>query len=265
MRRLAGLLAVLAAAGPLAAADLEVRPAAAAVGAFGLDVTLGSTCSTPDEVTQTAPPATVGDLEACRTLIVGGVEVDAAAIFVAGETVALGEGFSVAAGASLTVVLDGLMPALFAAVTSGAPIAERTFSARFHLRLDGLSLAEGEQLDHLTAVDADGGEVFRLILRRQADQNLLVLGARQDGGGEILTPAGQEVAVPAGWNLVELEWRAGAGDGQLRLALNQGAFAGLTDLANDLAEVERFRWGAVDGAFDGSPGRLEVDGFSAWR
>lgn len=265
MRWLAGSLAALAAAAPLAAAELEVHAAAAAVGAFGLDVTVGSTCSAPDEVTREAPPATVGDLEACRTLRVAGVEVVSAATFLAGETVVLGDGFSVADGASLTVVLDRQMPELFASVSTGAPIAERTFSARFQLRLDSLALAEGEEIEHLRALDGDGGDVFRVILRRQAGQNLLVLGARQDGGGEILTPAGQEVALPAGWNLVELEWRAGAGDGQLLVAVNQAPAAGLTDLVNELAEVERFAWGAIDGAFDGSPGRLEVDGFSAWR
>ena len=108
-----------------------------------------------------------------------------------------------------------------------------------------------EQLDPASIDDseaADGGDVFRLIVRRQAGQNLLVLGARQDGGGEILTPAGEEVALPAGWNLVELEWRAGDGEGRLLVAVNQAPLAGLSDLANALAEIERFDWGAVGGA-----------------
>lgn len=266
MRRLAGQLAVLClGALPLAAADLEVRQASAALGLFGLDVTLGSTCSAPDDVTLAAPPTIDGDFEACRALNVTGVEVGTAANFVAGDSIRLGAGFSVPDGASLSAINDGLMPGKFAAVATGSPIAEQTFSARFHLRLDSLSLADGEEIDHLRAVAADGTDLFRLILRRQAGQNLLVLGARLDGGGEILTPAGQEIGLPAGWNRIEVDWRAGGGDGQLLVSVNQAGFVGLADLANELAAVERFRWGVVDGSFSGSPGRLEVDGFTAWR
>jgi hypothetical protein len=267
MRRLAGLAAVwVMTALPLSAADLNVLEGSAAVGVFGLDVTVGSTCSSPDEVTLEAPPATIdGDFEACRLLTAVGVEVGTAARFVAGDSVVLGEGFSVADGATLSVTIDSLMPSRFALVTTESPIAEQTFNARFHLRLDSLSLAEGEEVDHFHALAADGTDLFRLLLRRQSGQNLLVLGARQDGGGEILTPAGQEVGLPAGWNLVELNWRAGAGDGQLMVSVNQAAFVGLADLTNGLAAVERFRWGAVDGSFSGTPGHLEVDGFRAWR
>ncbi len=250
---------------PLVAAGLEVRAAAAALGSFGLDVTVGSTCSSPDEVTVDAPPTINGDFEACQVLSAIGVEVGSAATFVAGRSIVLGAGFSVGAGASFAAVIDALMPGTFAHVSSASPLAERTFNARFHLRLDSLALADGEQIDHLRAVAGDGGDLFRLIVRRQAGQDQLVLGARQDGGGEILTPAGQEVALPAGWNLIEVAWRAGAGAGQLLVSVNQGAFAGLVDLDNGLAEIESFRWGAVDGSFGGSPGRLEVDGFTAWR
>lgn len=267
MRRLAvltGLLAVGAA--PLVAADLQVRAGAAAVGDFGLRVVVGSTCSTPDEVTIEAPPATIGGAqEACRSLTVGDVAVAVSADLVAGEAVAFGEGFSVSEDALLSVTLEPLMPGPFAAIASAAPLAEQSFNARFHLRLDSLSLAEGEEIDHLQALAGDGSDLFRLIVRRQSGQNLLALGARLDAGGEILTPPGQEILLPAGWNLVELEWRAGAGDGQLLVSVNQAAPVGLVDLANGGAAVERFRWGAVDGTFGGSPGRLEVDGLSAWR
>lgn len=266
MRRHAWLLMVsLLFAGPLAAADLEVRPASAAVGSFGLDVTLGSSCSSPDEVTLDAPPTVAGDFEACQVLTAVGVEVAAAASFVAGDAVVLQDGFNVGGGATFSAITNALMPGEYAAIATEAPIAEQTFNARFHLRLDSLSLADGEEVDHLRALAADGTDLFRVILRRQSGQNVLVLGARQDGGGEILTPPGQEVALPAGWNLIELDWRAGAADGRLLVSVNQAAFVGLANLDNGLAEIERFRWGAVDGSFSGSPGRLEVDGFSAWR
>lgn len=266
MSRPSCLLAILVAAGlPAAAADLEVRSDAAAVGSFGLDVTVGSTCASPDEVTLDAPPTIDGAFEACRSLAALGVTVGTAASFVAGESILLGDGFTVPAGATLSVATDELMLDEYAAIASDAPAAERTFNASFHLRLDGLALAEGEEIEHLRALGGDGGDLFRLILRRQSGQNLLLLGARLDSGGEILTPAGQEVGLPAGWNLIELGWRAGDGDGQLLVSVNQAPFVGLTALANALAEVESFRWGAVDGAFAGSPGRLEVDGFNAWR
>lgn len=266
MRRLL-LVAALGLCGgsPLAAAELEVKAGAAAVGSFGLDVTVGSTCSTPDEVIVESPPVVTGDLEACQNLTVRGVEVNGSVDFVAGASVILGADLTVAEGATLAIVLDSMMPGLMAYIGSGAPIAEQTFQARFHLRLDSLSLAEGDEVDHLRALAADGAEVFRVILRRQAGQNLLALGARLDTGGEILTPAGQEVLLPPGWNQVELDWRAGDGDGRLLVSVNQAAFVGLDALTNGLAEIERFHWGAVDGTFAGTPGRLEVDGFSAWR
>ena len=258
------LMALLAVAAPAAAADLEVLGAAAAAGSFGLQVSIGSTCTTPDLVT--VPPGTAdGYFEACQMLTAVDVEVSTDASFVAGDSIVLGSGFSVAGGATFSAVTDSLMPSELASVSTRSPIAEQTFNARFHLRLDSLSLANGEEVEHLRAVAADGSDIFRVILRRQSGQNLLVLGARQDGGGEILTPAGQEVGLPAGWNLIELSWRAGAGDGRLLVSVNQGAQSGLVDLANSLAEVETVRWGAVDGTFAGSPGRLEVDGFSAWR
>ncbi len=265
MRGLLGWPAVLLLlAAPSVAADLEVHAGSAAVGSFGLDVAVGSTCTAPDLVT--VPPGSAsGDFEACQVLTAVGVEVGTAASFVAGDSIVLGSGFSVADGASFSAVTDSLMPSRFASISTASPIAEQTFNARFHLRLDSLSLADGEEIEHVRAVAADGADIFRVILRRQSGQNLLVLGARQDGGGEILTPAGQEVGLPAGWNLIELDWRAGAGDGQLLVSVNQAAFSGLAALANSLAEIESLRWGAVDGTFAGSPGRLEVDGFNAWR
>ena len=263
-RSIAILALLLLVASPMTAADLEVRPSAAAVGSFGLDITLGSTCSSGDNVTLSSPPILDGDFEACRVLEVLTVEVGSDASFVAGESIGFVADFAVPAGASFSAVTDALMPGEYAAIVSEAPIAEQTFNARFHLRLDSLSLAEGEEIDNLQAIAGDGSVAFRLIVRRQAGQNLLVLAA-QHGGGEILTPTGQEIVVPIGWNLVELDWRAGAGDGQLLMALNQSAFGGLSALDNPVTDVERFRWGAVDGSFSGSPGRLEVDGFSAWR
>ena len=266
MRRIAGLVTLLLmAASPLLAAGLKVRAASAAVGGYGLDVTVGSTCSAPDDVTVDAPATISGQFEACHTLTVTGVEATAVTDLLAGGVVALDEGFSVAYGVELSVTIDSLMPSEHVAVASGSPIAEQTFNARFHLRLDSLALSDGDEIEHLRALAADGSDVFRVLLRRQGGQNLLALGARLDGGGEMLTPPGQEVALPAGWNLVEVGWRAGDGDGQLLVSVNQGAFSGLTSLSNGLAEVERFRWGAVDGSFGGSPGRLEVDGFSSWR
>jgi hypothetical protein len=243
---------------------LEVLGSAARVGARGLRAKAGTGCTSPDFLLIESPPATIhGIQEACRELTAEGVEVvSPGATFRAGERIILGGGFS--ASADLTLEIDPpLSP--FAWVRDSSPQAETAYSAEFDLRLDGLTLGAGDRLEQFVA-RGSSGVTFRLVLQSDgAGSHEALLEARLDDGTLVVTPPGQEVGLAAGWHRVRLEWRAGAGNGSLSLALDGIPANELTNLTNGDRRIDRVEWGVVSGVLTGASGSLDLDAFSSWN
>ena len=261
-------LALLLGALPASAGSLSVTAASANVGAYGLAVEVGDTCTSPDHLVLSSPPAPVqGDYEGCLTIDADNLEVTGSgAVFRAGETVRLGNGFSVASGADFTAAVEPSLASAFASVEDPSPIAERAYHATFFVRLDALTLSDGDAIEHLVAYSGSGQSAFVLTLRKNpSSQDSLHLAARVDGGGLVQMIPGQELPLSSGWNKIEIDWTADGGSGAFLVALNDGAFSGLTGLANGLMNVESVRWGAIGGSVSTSAGTIEIDGFDSWR
>lgn len=264
-RQAAALLLAVASTRLAAAGTIEVN-AGAAYGpggdGFGAEITLVDTCISPDDRTVDAPAQIQGFFGACDDLVVQGVEVvGAGTIFQAGQSIALGDGFGVAAGAELTAILaTPLSP--FAYVTDDTPAAATLYSAEYRLDLAGLTIGAGDTIASLVGLAQDGVEHFRIVLSHHAGtgEDRVRVCAREDDGGLL---DGQELLLPPGYNLIELRWAAGAGSGSLLLAINGSVFTGLTGLDNDQARIDRVRWGAVDGVVEASSGSLAQDEFAS--
>jgi hypothetical protein len=128
-----------------------------------------------------------------------------------------------------------------------------------------LTLSPGDRLEQFVA-QGSSGVTFRLVLRSDgAGGHEALLEARLDDGTFVLTPPGQEVALPNGWHRVRLEWRAGAGNGSLSLSLDGVLATELTNLANGNRRIDRVEWGVVGGVLTGASGSLELDTFSSWN
>ena len=158
-------------------------------------------------------------------------------VFRAGESILLGEGFSVATGAALTMVIgppfrgDGY-------VRDDNPDAEGEYVVRFYIDPDGLTLSSAsEQFHHFIAYDADGDREFLIgvtyndvMLERR-----LFATAFETAGTERTTKSLCELQLGSGWQYVEAHWKASTGtDGDLQVSINGGA---AQSLARCLADI----------------------------
>ena len=241
---------------------VDVTAAAAAGGLLGLAASLDGSCALPADLIVDTPATVMGTFEACSSVRMVGVEVTGATQVRAGWAISLREGFG--ATAPLTATLDeSLNP--FAWLTDDRPYQESSYSAAFQLNLDPITMADGDRLVLLEG--SDGAVQLELYLLRDgvAMEHRLGLVARLDSGARVETTAAEEVAVPAGWHGVEVDWLAGAGTGHLLLSLDGGPAFGLTGLDNELGRIDQVRWGAVGGAVSGTTGSLWLDDFDSGR
>ncbi len=263
-RALAPILFLLIPAAETRAGSLRVDPDAAYTGEFGLEL---SVC-----VDELDLPVAAGPIEglfvACDLLTAAGVAVGpAGATLRAGQTIILEDGFSVLAGSALSAGTDPALASGVSSVRDASPSADPASKVRFHVNVDRLTLGSGDRIDHLSGFSTGGALQFRVSLVPGAapGEVRLALAARLDGGALAETAPGQEALLAGGWNLVQVDWRAGAGTGVLRVAVNGGPFTGLAGLLNSTASVDDLRWGAVDGMATESWGVLLLDDFAQWQ
>lgn len=262
---LSGLLALslsLLLATPALAGTLTTSALAAFSGAFGLLVTVTESCIEEDDVTLTSPPILNGDFGACSTLNVSGVEVGAAGAEFRSPQVTLGPGFSVPSGNELEVL--AIEPRVrYAFVVDDSPAGVATYRAVFRIHLDLLSLAGGDSLVNLAALD-DHSSPFEVIVVRNETipENRIVLRAETDGGGSFVS---SEMPLAAGWNLIDVRWAAGAGTGSVVVSINGSTFSGIAGLDNDRMRVDSVRWGAAGGVLDASTGSFFLDDFASFQ
>ncbi|MCH7666954.1 MAG: hypothetical protein IH936_13630 [Acidobacteria bacterium] len=217
-------------------------------------------------MTVTSPPTISGDFEGCNSVNASSVQVvSPGATLRAGTFIALGNGFSVASGADFTAVIDPSLLSPFTWVQDDSPIAENTYNAIFHLRLDALSLAASDELEHFVGYSSNGDPQFRVVLRKNLTlmENRLVILAREDGGSFV--EHSPEFLLPAGNNRIEIAWRAGDGDGEFVVSINSVPLSGLTGLNNGSSQIDFVRWGAVDGTVASTTGTMALDEFLSFR
>jgi hypothetical protein len=244
---------------------VEADGEAAFAGDFGVQVVVAGACISDALVTVSGPVGT-GVHEACEALTADAqIDAPAEVTFRAGRSIELENGFSIASGAGLTAELDAALPR-GAFVEDDSPSAETRYAVRFHLDVGALTLGESEAFDHFVAYDAAGRAQLRLVLVRgaSAGQVRLFVSAREDGGGFADT-SGTPSFLAAGHRAVELEWRAGAGDGTVELWLDGAPQPGLSDLDNGAGTIDFVRWGAVAGVDPGTSGSLDMDEFDSRR
>ncbi len=245
------------------AGRLEVVGSAATIGNSGLKVTAGAACVVEDVVVP--GPSVNTDQLACNRITAGNVQViGPGAEFVAGGSIHLLPGFSVAQGVPFVAHVDPFVATAHAFVQDNSPNAETAFNARFDLRLNSLNVAINEDVGHFNGYSADGTLQFQVVLRRVSGQNRLVLLAR-DNAANAMVEHSSDFPLSAGFNAVQLDWSAGAGDGRFRVSLDGAPMSGLTTLNNASSRIDSVRWGLVDGNLNLTAGFIELDDYFSWR
>ena len=266
-RTVLGILACLAVSGSVRASSLEVTAAAARAGGYGLEVTVGTSCTSDQEAV--VPAGDISDTtvyEGCRSVTAGDVHVLAGADLTlrAGERVVLGNGFSVATGSSLTAALSSDLTGE-GFVQDDSPAAESLYRARFYVDLAGLTAGPGDSFEHFVAYAAGGTGVFDLSLEDSGSAMALVATARDGSGAHSVTAV---PVLPTSYFALELEWKASdpaAANGYLHLWVDGTEVAGLSGLDNETARIDTVRWGVVDGLESTTSGTMNLDEFVSRR
>jgi hypothetical protein len=246
---------------PAAAGTLTVTPTAGHTGNNGLEVTVGSGCTSADDLVLENQTVTgVSVFEGCSSITAGNgftVEGSGDATLTAGEVIGLGNGFSVASGASFTADIERSLPR-FAYVQDDSPDTEVSYDVEFYVDLDAFALGSGDELEHLVAYSGDCTAQVRLVIRAGP---VLVLEVRDDTG---ITHTATGVALTAGWNKVTMSWQASA-SANVALTVNDGAPEQVTEVDTGAGRIEYVRWGAVAGILASSSGTIAQDDFVSWR
>ena len=248
------------------ASDLSVTPGAALDGNFGLEVSVGTTCTSdadymvPDGAI--AGPATE---EGCLTLTAANVDITAGSVtFTAGDRITLQNGFSVASGADFTAALDQGMTGR-AYVQDNTPSAEQLYRARFYVDLWTLSPGNGENFDHFTAYSGSGTPEFELRLDDSGTNIALFVSARDGGAVSSITA---DSSLPSSYFAVEFEWKAsdtGLSNGHLDVWVDGSPVTGLSSLDNQNGQIDYVRWGVVDSVDSSTTGTMKLDEFVSLR
>lgn len=247
------------------AGDLAIAANAARIGGYGLKITVGNHCSAPDDLVLTPPPLLIeGEYLGCRSVLASGVRIGGTgATFAAGESIRLGEGFSVLSGSPFGSTLDPGLATDLAYLRDVTPDGHQSYSAAFELRLDSLAISEGDTIEIFNGYSGNGEAQFKLTLNYDwgVMRKQLLLSVRQDDGSFVTTPAGEELPLQDGWNKVEIDWQTGAGTGSFEVELNDAAMTGFSAIDNDAQRLDEVRLGNAGGTSTTTSGSMDFDDF----
>jgi len=247
-------LAVLFIAVPASAGTLAVTGTAANNGSYGLEVTV-STCAGAQDLNLSGTIS--ADETACDTISTGDpTTISGNVTLTAGTSIALGNGFSVPSGSTLTAAIDATLTP-FAWVQDDSPANETTYSAEFFVNANGLTFGGGEVVKHFVAYSG-GTEVLQVLI--DSSKNV-VLKVRRDNGTYVTSAS---LPLASGWNEVDVTWEAAA-SATATLAVNNGTPVTLTAVDNDTTRIASVRWGAVGGTVSSTSGTMYLDDFTSWR
>ena len=264
------VLAVASFASPTAAGLIALSDQAALAGNWGLAVFAQCEGTQYYDIV-VVDPLSGPDVEvrACNSLTLSS-SVSGDAQLEAGTSIRLHNGFSVGNGASASFHIVPVLASPFAWVEDVTPVSENEYITSFWLRLDDYSFSEPGYLIPFASYTSTGlNPFFLVILRNDAlEQNRLVAVACLDGGS-CPDSLGFETALNAGWNSIRTHWKAGPGNGFLRISVNGSPFVpptpALGALDNDTLLVETVRLGLVAGAPGPATGAFRLDEFASWE
>lgn len=251
--------------GEVAATSFDVLDTAKHSGLWGTRVSLEG-C--PVAETELTVSGTVSDdRSACETILAT-ADVSGTVELRAGKRIVLDDGFSVASGSSFAAVIDTALLG-DAYLQDDNPEAETVYAVRYYVDATDMNLPASEQFEQFQAFDAAGRQQFRIVFKHNdiTDENRIYVAAR-DGSGFSSTEDGHELALPDGYQAVEVNWMAGS-PGSLEVCV--GADANRTvgtcealGFTNGTGQVDFVRWGAI-GVDDNTTGSFDIDDFDSRR
>jgi hypothetical protein len=254
----AAVIACVLVALPASAGNLTVTSAAANNGTYGLEVTVGSSCTSDADLLLSGAGTITTDQEGCDTITAGnGTSVSGTVTFTAGTAIAFTNGFSVANGSDFTAAIDATLTP-FAWVQDDSPNNEVSYSAEFYIDPNTLSITGGDTFEHFVAYS---GATPQLRVVMQSGPSL-VLQVRDDAGTYHSTSAvGLSTST---FNKVAITWEAAA-SATASIAVNDGSAASVSGIDTDARRIAFVRWGAIGGAVGSASGAMYLDDFVSWR
>lgn len=156
----------------------------------------------------------------------------------------------------MRVLFDEQRPAY---VQDNAPEAETRYHARFYFRLDGIVMGRNDDFDLFAGLDGADTEWFRLQVARVGTQYEVRWFAADNM--KSVTKGTSGVSLTDGWHWVEVDWKAGAGDGFLNVTVDGSTPNNLTNLINDQGAIDKVRLGLLEGDIDETTGYVDFDDF----
>lgn len=211
-----------------------------------------------------------GTREACISITSDAHLESGSTLFRAGDTIAFSEGFSIAAGAAFSALIDGsLFPDAY--LVDDTPESLAVYAARYYLHADQLLLGATDSVYAFRALDAAGAAWFQVGLKWNpagGGEWRLFVEALEEGGGWRSTENATELLLPAGWHWLEVGWTAAtsasSNDGTLYLCLDDlsTGCSGFDDLDNGQGSVDSVYWGVLE-VPTGDFGQFDLDDFES--
>ena len=255
--RTAAVIACLLVALSASAGNLAVTTAAAYEGTYGLEVTVGSSCTSDADLVLDDFGTVSTDQEGCDTITAGGsttgTTVSGTVTFTAGTSMTFTNGFSVASGSDFTAAIDATLTP-FAWVQDDSPSNETTYSAEFWVNADALTM--GGSFKHFVAYSGSPAQLWVII----NNSKQAVLEVRDDAG---VYHASTPISLGSGYQQIGVSWEAAS---SATASITVGTTTqNVSGIDTDARRIAFVRWGAVGGSIGSTAGTIEQDMFTSWR
>jgi hypothetical protein len=185
------------------------------------------------------------------------VVLAAVSLAVAGE-VAVNEDSEYSGTFGMNVTVDDTNPAY---VETDTPSGETTYTFRFYVRANCLTMAGSDAFSVFEALDGSDNAWLKVVLGYTGSDYTITFVGREDGGGEV---SSNSTVLPPGWHLIEATWTSGS-PGSVVARIDNTSVDGLASLTNSTGSIETARMGAVDDIDAGTSGNMLFDDFASFR
>jgi uncharacterized protein YjiK len=145
-------------------------------------------------------------------------------------------------------------------VRNDSPTAETRYRARFYFNPNSISMATGDNITLLQALEAGGKIVLSIQFNRSSTD--YQLRARFLGSGSTVLVNTPYFSISNAVHTVEVDW---GNDGHLTFWIDGVQQADLTGINNSIYTIETVRLGAPNMSITGTSGSFYIDGFESRR
>ena len=146
-------------------------------------------------------------------------------------------------------------------VETDTPNGETTFTFRFYINANCLSLASGDSFSVLEGLDGSDNRWLAVHLWKIGSDFVITFEGCEDNQN---CQTSQGTVLPPGWHAIEGTWKAGS-PGSLTARMDNWSIGGVASLSNSTGTIDTVRMGTVSGIDSGTSGFVKFDDFASYR